>query len=81
MPEPTADGELKSAAMHESRPEKRTGHTIAPEPESHRASDQVCELATLWRLLVEFEGMEEDPAHTPTTEAELQLASANVFLT
>ncbi|ROI62437.1 hypothetical protein DPX16_5110 [Anabarilius grahami] len=84
MPEPTADRGLESATMHEPvpAPEKGTEPTIAPEPEPHRASDKVREPATLCvavGLLVEFEGMEEDSAHTPTTEGELQLASVNCF--
>lgn len=42
----------------------------------HSESDQVCELATTCAtvgMAVEFEGMEEVPSHTPTTEGELLL--------
>ncbi|ROL27920.1 hypothetical protein DPX16_11050 [Anabarilius grahami] len=69
MPEPTADGEPKPASMYE--PDKRTEPTIAPEPEPHSESDQVCEPATSSvpvGLLVEYEGVEESPAHTPVAE-------------
>lgn len=41
-------------------------------------SDRLCEPATSCAavgLLVQFEGMEEGPAHTPTTEGEVLLAS------
>lgn len=56
----------------------RTEQAIALEPELHKMSDQVRESATLCAsmgLPVEFEGIEEDPTHIPTTEGELQLTS------
>lgn len=46
--EPTADGEPKFAVMHEPEQKEATDLTIAPEPEPHDESDQVCEPATLW---------------------------------
>ncbi|XP_058649111.1 proteoglycan 4-like [Onychostoma macrolepis] len=61
LPEPTADGEPEPAA-------------IEPLP----SSDQVREPATssvAEGVLVELEGLEGSPAHTPTTEGVLQLIS------
>lgn len=58
----------------------KTEQIIALEPELHRNSDQVHELARLSipvRLLVEIEGMEGSPAHTPDTMDVLCLASGN----
>ncbi|XP_058617738.1 uncharacterized protein LOC131531178 [Onychostoma macrolepis] len=61
LPEPTADGEPEPAATE-------------PLP----STDQVRELATssvVEGVLVVLEGLEGSPAHTPTTEGELQLVS------
>ncbi|ROI15172.1 hypothetical protein DPX16_8971 [Anabarilius grahami] len=62
-PEPTTDQEPEPepepAAIHE--PDNRTKSNIAPEPEPHRKSDKVCEMATPCVpvvMLVEYEGME-----------------------
>lgn len=55
-----------------------TEQAITLEPKPHKMSDRLCEPATSCAavgLLVEFEGMEEGPAHTPTTEGEVLLAS------
>lgn len=47
---------------------------------SQRPSQLDCWIWTccVW-LLVEYKRMEEDPAHTPTTEVKLKLASVNIF--
>lgn len=57
-------------------------HNIALDPAPNEESDQVCELATSSVsvcMLVKFEGMEWSPAHTPTTEGELHLASGKYY--
>lgn len=67
--EPTADCEDWPATMDLPEPARRTGRHIAPEPEPHGESDQVCVSATLCiteGVLVEFEGMEGSHAHNPT---------------
>lgn len=49
-----------------------------PKPVPHKMSDQVCESATLcvaMGMLMEFEGVDCSPTHTPATEGELPLAS------
>ncbi|XDV40107.1 hypothetical protein PO909_009248 [Leuciscus waleckii] len=59
-PELIADGESAPAAMEK--------------PSQEEAPDQVCEPATSCapeEVIVEFEGMERSPAHTPATEREL----------
>jgi len=64
--------------MHKPVPDTRTEQAIASEPKPHKMSDQECEAATSCAtvgLLVKFEGMEEDPAHSLTTEGELLLTS------
>lgn len=53
--EPTADGELEHAAMHEPAPVKRTKPNIALELKCHEKSDQV--RVNIMRVLVEYEGM------------------------
>lgn len=58
----------------------KTEQIIALEPELHRNSDQVHEptrLSVPVRLLVETEGMEGSPAHSPATVEELCVASGN----
>jgi len=66
--------------MHEPAPvEKRTEPVIALEPKPHKTSDHVHEpaiLSIIMGQLVEYEGMEEDPTNTPTTEGELKMTSA-----
>lgn len=52
------------------KPTMKTEPTIAPELATTCATVGV---------LVEFEGMEEDPAHAPSTEGELLLISAGYF--
>ncbi len=52
--------------------------TSQPEPEPQECSDQVREPATSSvpeGVLVEIEGLEGSPAHTPAAEGELQLAT------
>ncbi len=75
-PEPTAAAEPEPAAITEPTPVKVTEPLIAPEPELN-ATDQVCEPATpcVVGIIVEIEGMENNPAHTSTTEGELLLDS------
>ncbi len=75
-PEPTAAAEPEPAAITEPTPLKVTEPLIAPEP-GLNATDQVCEPATpcVVGIIVEIEGMEDNPAHTPTTEGELLLDS------
>lgn len=70
LPEPTADGEPEPAEINEPKQTQVTKQILAPEPEPHDMSDQV-------RELVEIEGMDCDPAHTPTADGKLQLASGN----
>lgn len=77
-PEPTTDVELTPAMMNGPEPTIRTEPTIALEPKPHCESDQVCEPATtcvIMGLLMEFEGMEENPAHHPMAESELRMDS------
>ncbi|ROL33032.1 hypothetical protein DPX16_5927 [Anabarilius grahami] len=67
-PEPIIDGELE----HEPVPERWNEPAIAPEPDPSEMSDQVHKMATLYvtvGLLMEYEGMEEDPANTQKAEA------------
>ncbi|XP_016124666.1 uncharacterized protein [Sinocyclocheilus grahami] len=69
MPEPTADGEPEPTA---------TEPIVAPEPEPLELSDQVREPATSpvpKGVLVEIEGLQGSPAHTPAAEGELQLVT------
>lgn len=66
LPEPTADTEPVPATM----PVPETTHelNIALEPEPHRESDQMRDLAPTSLevdILVEYEGMEWSPIHTP----------------
>ncbi|ROL44352.1 hypothetical protein DPX16_8774 [Anabarilius grahami] len=66
------------AAMHEPMLEFRAEQAIVPEPVPRKMFDNVFELAKLSVIvgvLVEFEGMDRSPAHTPATEGELLLES------
>ncbi len=76
-PEPTAAAEPEPAAIKEPTPFKVTEPLIAPESGLKNVTDQVYEPATLciMGIIVEIEGMEDNPAHTPTTEGELLLDS------
>ncbi len=76
-PEPTAATEPEPATITAPTPFKVTEPLIAPEPGLKRVTDQVYELATpcVVGIIVEIEGMEDNPAHTPTTEGELLLDS------
>lgn len=68
--------------MHKPEPETRTETTIAPEPKPQCQSDQLYEAATtcvFMGLMVEFEGLEENPAHHPNTGGELLLTFAGSF--
>ncbi len=74
MPEPTADGE--PTATREPACKPTTEPNIAPEPEPQEMSEQMREPATSpipEGVLVEIECLEGSPAHTPTTEGEMQL--------
>ena len=68
-PEPTAAAEPEPVMIEES--------IVVQELGLESATDQVCEPATpcVVGLLVEIEGVEESPAHTPATEGELHLVS------
>lgn len=61
--------------MREPEPEKRTVPTITLEPEPYKESAHVCEPAPLCiavECLVEYEGMEKDPAHHPSVGGKLK---------
>lgn len=73
-PEPTADMELMPATMNGPEPTIRTEPTIALGPMPHCESDQVCEPASTC-VIMELEGMEENPAHYPMAESELKMDS------
>ncbi len=77
LPEPTAAAEPEPAAIKEPTPFKVTEPLITREPGLKNATDQVCEPATpcIVGIIVEIEGMEDNPAHTPTTEGELLIDS------
>ncbi len=76
-PEPTAAAESESIAIKVPAPFKVTEPLIAPEPGLKNVTDQVCEPAKpcVVGIIVEIEGMEDNPNHTPTTEGELLLDS------
>ncbi|ROK35745.1 hypothetical protein DPX16_17488 [Anabarilius grahami] len=80
-PEPTTEEEPKLATMPV--PVIKTEPTIAPEPKPKGKSDQVCVptiMCIAVGLLMELEGMEKSPAHTPVAGSELQLASTYCFM-
>lgn len=81
-PEPPADAEIEATTMHEPALRKGYEPNIAAELELPEASEKGCEPATLCDVLgalLDFEGMEEDPAHTTTAEGETLLTSAVNF--
>ncbi|XP_016142516.1 proteoglycan 4-like [Sinocyclocheilus grahami] len=70
--EPTADGEPEPAATREPASEPPTEPIMALEPEPQDPSDKVCEPETLpvpEGVLLEIEGLEGSPTHTPAAEA------------
>ncbi|XP_052423225.1 uncharacterized protein LOC127966349 [Carassius gibelio] len=74
---PTPDPETSQPPSRRTEPEPTAAAESEPstdrEPDLESATDQVCEPATLCivGVLVEIEGVEESPAHTPATEGEL----------
>lgn len=82
VPELTLEHKIAPEPEHMIAPEPE--HKIAPEPEPelNSMSDQMREQATLSTpvgVVVEFERMDWRPAHTPTAESELSLASVKFF--
>ncbi|KAL0170458.1 hypothetical protein M9458_035054, partial [Cirrhinus mrigala] len=56
---------------------------VVPEPKPHKMFDQVCEPATpciAVGLLMDFEGMKDDPAYIPTTQNDLNVDSEHYDL-
>ncbi|XP_052461335.1 uncharacterized protein LOC128019410 [Carassius gibelio] len=78
---PTPDPETSQPPSRRTEPEPTAAAESEPstdrEPDLESATDQVCEPATLCivGVLVEIEGVEESPAHTPATEGELYAVS------
>ncbi|XP_016110248.1 vegetative cell wall protein gp1-like [Sinocyclocheilus grahami] len=82
MPEPTIDREHKPAATREPESIPATEPIVAPEPGPQDRSNQVREPITSpvpKGVLVEIEGLEGSPTHTPAAEGELQLASGMYY--
>lgn len=71
---PTADYVKRPAVIDEPEPRNRFERVITLEPTSYHASDQVCEPATpqiTKGVLVEINGLDEIPSHTPVAVGEL----------
>lgn len=80
-PEPSQPSCMERTPKHAPMPKNRAEQAIASEPSPHKMSDQVCKPATSSAvgMLVLYEGIEEDPTHTLTTDGELLLTFGGYF--